>query len=478
LYLTGYLSRDASNLGTDTTFAYHNVTGSVEWRHTFNPRLFSRLVAGADEYGYKNYADNNPVNAYQLNFAVRQFHSKAEFHFEPNARHQIDFGLNAIYYKMNPGEFVAKGQESLVVPVVLEQEQALETGVYLSDNFTVTSWLSLNAGIRFSAYTFLGPKAVSSYGDGPKDELNTIGETRHSRGELIKNYYGPEYRFSTRFSIMKDLSVKAGFNTQRQYIHMLSNTTALAPTDTWKLSDPHIRPQYGSQLSLGVYKNFRKNTIETSVEVYRKRLTDYLDYKSGAVLLLNPHIETDVINTKGQAYGLELLLKKLSGKVNGWMSYTYSRILLKTDGLDAGELVNGGQEYPANYDKPHSFNLAGNFRFSHRFSMSVNTAYSSGRPITLPVAKYQYGNSERVLYSNRNEYRIPDYFRIDFSMNLEGNHYLKQLTHNSWTIGIYNVTGRKNAYSTYYTSEGGVIKGYKLSIFGAPIPFVNYNIRF
>jgi len=259
---------------------------------------------------------------------------------------------------------------------------------------------------------------------------------------------------------------------------MLSNTTAIAPTDIWKLSDPNIKPQEGEQVSLGFYKNFRSNTIETSVEVYYKRMRHYLDYKSGAILVLNHNIETDVINTKGKAYGIELLIKKIAGKLNGWIGYSYSRTFLKMDDPIAGEVINNGEYYPSNYDKPHDLSIVGNIRLSHRFSVSSNIVYSTGRPITLPFGMYYYAGGQRVLYSDRNQYRIPDNFRIDLSMNIEGNAKVNQRTHNSWTIGVYNLTGRKNPYSVYFISENGVIKGYKLSIFGSIIPFVNFNIRF
>ena len=207
-------------------------------------------------------------------------------------------------------------------------------------------------------------------------------------------------------------------------------------------------------------------------------MNDYLDYKSGAVLVLNHHIETDVLPTKGKAYGVEVLIKKPTGKLNGWLSYTYSRTLLKADDLSAGEIINKGAYYPANYDKPNDVTFIGNYRFTHRFSVSLNTTYSTGRPITLPVGRFYYAGAERTLYADRNANRIPDYFRTDVSMNIEGNHKVHQKTHNSWSIGVYNVFGRKNPYSVYYVSENGVVNGYKLSIFGSPIPYINFNIRF
>ena len=207
-------------------------------------------------------------------------------------------------------------------------------------------------------------------------------------------------------------------------------------------------------------------------------MKNYLDYKPGATLVLNHSIETDVISTKGKAYGVELMVKKEAGKLNGWISYTYSRILLKMDDPSIGNFINNGNYYPANYDIPNDLTIVGNFKINHRFSISSNLHYSTGRPITIPIGGYYYANSQRLLYSDRNEYRIPDYFRVDFAMNIDGNYKVKQRTHNSWTLGLYNVTGRKNPYSVYFVSENGVVNGYKLSIFGSVIPYVNFNIRF
>jgi hypothetical protein len=264
----------------------------------------------------------------------------------------------------------------------------------------------------------------------------------------------------------------------RQYLQMLSNTTAISPTDIWKLSDPNIKPQIGDQVALGYYKNLRSNTIEFSVEGYYKAMQNSLDYKSGATLLLNHHIETDIVNAQGKSYGVEILLKKMNGKVNGWVSYTYSRSFLRTQSSNSTETINQGQYYPSNYDKPHAINFIGNYKFSHRFSTSLTMMYSTGRPITLPIAKYELDGSMRVYYSDRNQFRIPDYFRIDFAMNIEGNHKIRKLAHSSWTVGIYNLTGRRNPYSIFFESKNGAIQGYKLSIFGQAIPTVTYNFKF
>ncbi len=479
LYLSGYLSDDNSNLGSDTTYAYSNQNVSLKWKHIFANKLTGVFVGGMSRYQYNNNSIINPVNAYKLNFSIQEANFKSDFNYYLSSKHTVDFGFSSIRHDLKPGTFLPQGSKSLVKPNVLESEQALESAVYVGDRFDLTSNLSMDLGVRYSMFNYLGPKDVNSYASGvPKEKNSITGTNQYKKGDLINTYHGPELRLSTRYQINDNLSVKAGYNTLRQYIHLLTNTTAIAPTDIWKLSDPNIRPQFGDQLSLGFYKNFKQNTIETSIEGYYKNLKNYLDYKSGASLVLNQNIETDVINTRGKAYGVEFLVKKLSGKLNGWLGYTYSRTLLKQDDPNAGQIINGGNFYPANYDKPHDFSLVANYRFSHRFSASMNTAYSTGRPITVPIGKYFYAGSLRANYSDRNSIRAPDYFRTDLSINIDGNHKINQLTHSSWTIGIYNATGRDNAFSTYFISEKGIIKGYQLSIFGTAIPFVNYNIRF
>lgn len=479
LYITGYTSKDRFNLNNDTTYGYNNNNVSIKWKHIFNNRLTGIFTAGYDRYAYHISSDKNKINAYKLGFDINQLNAKADFTWYMSPEHTIDFGASTIRYKLNPGKFTPVGKESLIVPDDVATERAQESAVYLSEKWNVTSALSLQAGVRYSIYHFLGPRTLSSYAPGlPKNEDNIIAENTYGKGDIIQTYHGPEWRLSARYAFTPSFSIKAGYNSLRQYIHMLSNTTAISPTDIWKLSDPNIKPQRGDQVSFGLYKNFRSNSIETSLEVYYKRIKDYLDYKSGAVLIMNDHIERDVMGTQGRAYGLELMVKKQNGKLNGWISYTYSRVELKMDDPTAGEVINGGAYYPANYDKPHDVTMVSNYRFTHRFSISVNATYSTGRPITLPIGRYYYSGSWRALYADRNAHRIPDYFRTDFAMILEGNHKLKQRFHNSWTFGLYNLTGRKNPYSVYFVSENGRINGYKLSIFGNIIPFVNYNIRF
>jgi TonB dependent receptor/CarboxypepD_reg-like domain/TonB-dependent Receptor Plug Domain len=479
LYLTGYISQDHFNLNSDTTYSYGNNNISLKWKHIFNNKLNGVVTGGYDSYKYKISSESIPPSAYSLAFSVNQYYLNADYNYYYSTRHTFNFGINSLFYKLHPGSYQPIGDQSIVAPDEMVPEQALNLAIYVSDHFTVNPALSIDAGIRFSNYNYLGPQNVNEYVPGmPKSESSLVKTVSYGSASVIKSYSAPEYRLSVRYAFNESSSIKAGFNTQHQYIHSLSNTSSMAPTDIWKLSDPNIRPQSGEQVSLGFYKNLKSNTIETSVEVYYKTMKNYLDYTSGAVLVMNPHIETDVVPTTGKAYGVEFFIKKLTGKLNGWISYTWSRTFLRMNDPTQGQLINNGAWYPANYDMPNDVAVVANYRINHRFSLSFNATYSTGRPITLPSAIYTYSGSVRTLYTDRNAYRIPDYFRTDFAMNIDGNHKVHQKIHTSWTIGVYNMTGRKNPYSVYFVSENGVVKGYKLSIFGSAIPFLNFNLRF
>ena len=480
LFVHGYYSRDRFSFNVDTSYRYQNLNGSVKWRHIVHRQLNFVVTAGYDSYGYTNQDTHNEVSSYELSFKVQQLYGRLNFNWFAGDKHTVKFGLHSVYYTLHPGNYLPKGEASLVNPLRMSREQATENALYISDTWNVTDKFSIDAGLRASYYSALGPSEYYSYQEGePKTDLNMIDTTFVSSGKFIKPYWGPEFRIAARYIILPDFSVKAGFNSMRQHIHMLSNSVTAAPTDIWKLSDYNIQPQTGWQAAVGLYKNFMNNTIELSLEGYYKRMHHYLDYKSAAELILNPHIETDVVETQGKAYGVELLIKKNLGKLNGWFSYTYSRTQLQQSDVTTPTPINKGEWYSASYDKPHDVKLVGNYKFTHRVSVSLNVDYATGRPVTVPISRYQYGGGNRVFYSDRNAYRIPDYFRMDFALNIEPSHNLTLLTHSTIVLGVYNITGRKNAYSVYYNAQGGKgIQGYMLTIFGAPIPYVSYNIKF
>ncbi len=479
LYLYGYYSGDSFNFSADTSYSYQNTNLSLKWRNIINDKHNLVVSAGYDQYNYNTEEKGNPLAAYNMKFNIRQAFLKTNFNWHVNDKHNVNYGLNTLYYNLTPGVLNPLGELSLLTPKRLNDENALEMALYISDSWSIADNLSLDLGLRYSLYSALGPAEYYKYGDDDRSELSIIDSVKVGKGGFVKPFSGPEFRISARYSFSDDLSVKAGFNSMRQNIHMLSNTSSVSPTDIWKLSDANIDPQRGWQAAAGVYKNALSRRVELSLEAYYKEMYDYLDYKSGAILNMNENIERDVLKTEGRAYGVEFMAKKPLGKLNGWFSYTYSRTQLRESGKKEVYNINRGNWYSASYDKPHDLKIIANYKFTQRFSVSLNVDYSTGRPVTIPISKYYYGDGYRLFYSDRNAYRIPDYFRMDFSVNIEPSHNITLLTHSTITIGVYNLTGRKNAFSVYYdTNQGSTIQGYKLSIFGAPIPYINYNIKF
>lgn len=481
LRLNGYYSNDRFSFSDEDKYKYHNLNASARWTHVFHEGFVSNLTAGYDHYDYETEDLTTATAAYRLSFDIDQYFAKWDFRHDLTADNQLNYGVNVLFYNVNPGTYLPASDSSLVVADQLEREKALESALYVGDTWNITSDLSVEAGVRLSMFNALGSRTYNIYEAGtlPSEET-LIGSETAEKGKAYKTYLGPEFRVSARYMLNDDLSVKAGFNSMRQYIHKISNSTVMSPTDTWKLSDLNIRPQQGWQVAAGIYWNPWGGTLETSLEGYYKKLTDYLDYRDGAELSMNHHLETDVINTEGKAYGIEAMIRKPQGNLNGWLSYTYSKTLLRQNDPRIESPVNDGAWYPAEYDKPHNFKFVGNYMFTKRYSLSLNCEYSTGRPVTLPASKYydhQIG-SEIVYYADRNSTRVSDYFRMDIAFNIEPSHKLTLLTHSSFSIGIYNVTGRKNVYSVYYETDRGQIKGYRMSIFGVPIPYITYNIKF
>lgn len=478
LSVHGYFSRDRFSFEVNEQFSYQNLNISTEWRQIISPELFVKYIAGYDSYSNRIANTINSYNAYELSTGIRQVHARADFDWYPVHDHSVNFGLSVNGISLKPGTMNPGDPVSLVLPSQLQTETAIETALYISDEWIITPKLAVNAGLRYSFYQLLGPRTYYNYNEDFLPSLGSLTDTVDFRGLFLKNYHGPEVRLSARYSISDDLSVKAGFNTMRQNIHKISNSTVMSPTDTWKLSDMHVAPQTGIQLAGGIYKNISGNALSASAELYYKTTGNYLDYRSGAQLIMNNHLETEVVSTQGRAYGVELSLKKPVGKLNGWISYTYARTLLRQSDPAITNPVNKGNWYPADFDKPHDFKVVGNFKFTHRYSVSANVYYSTGRPVTLPVAKYKFAGGEYIYYSDRNSHRIPDYFRMDASFNIEPSHNLTLLTHSTISIGVYNITGRDNVYSVYYKLNQGRLKGYQLSIFAVAIPYISYNIKF
>ncbi len=478
LKVMGYYSKDKYSITSDSLQSYSNRLMSIKWNHIFNKKNKLKLVLANSQYKYGLEFDGNTNRDFKLGYQINEINLKLNATYRLNKKHKFNYGISAKHYSVQPGLIEPLNSESIITTLNISKEKALENAIFVSDKIKLNKKITVNAGIRYSFFSALGERSQRVYANNlPKSEETVLEIKNFSNNESIKTYNGAEFRLSARYLLTPTSSIKLSYDNTYQYIHRLSNNTTASPTDTWKLSDLNIKPQQGTQYSLGVYKNLKNNIFELSLEGYYKTSKNILDYKTGASLLLNENLETEVLQGLGKSYGIEFLAKK-QGRLNGWISYTYSRSLIKLDSDFEIEKVNNGKYFSSNYDKPHNFNLVGNYKATKRYSFSINATYQTGRPVTYPVGKYTFGGIEYVSYSNRNEFRIPDYYRLDLGINIEGNHKIKKIAHSFWNISVYNVLGRNNPYSVFFVSDNGQIKAYKISIFSIPVPTITYNFKF
>ncbi|MFS4449157.1 carboxypeptidase-like regulatory domain-containing protein [Maribacter sp. 2307UL18-2] len=476
---TGYYSRDAFSITSDSVYSYSNRLFSLKWNRKLNDKNSMNTMLANSQYGFNIDFEGNSDKNFNLGYRINETELKLKFLKLFRNNHRINYGLSSKLYIVNPGEVEPRGSASIVAPLEIQQEKGWESALFISDNIKLNDKLSVDLGLRYSFYTALGKSSQKIYEEGvPKNEGTLTEIKEFDNNEIIKTYDGLEVRASTRYFLSPSLSVKAGYNNTFQYIHTISSNTTVSPTDTWKLSDINIAPQRANQVSLGFFKNFGDNAYELSLESYYKKSNNILDYKVGAQLLLNESIETEVLQGEGKAYGVELLLKKTEGRLNGWLGYTYSRTFTKLDSDFIEEQINNGDYFPSNFDKPHDISLVTNYKFTKRFSFSANFVYQTGRPVTFPVGSYFLDGAEYALYSDRNKFRIPDFYRLDFSFNIEGNHKIKKFAHSFWNISVYNVLGRNNPYSVFFVTEDGSLKALQSSIFAIPVPTITYNFKF
>lgn len=479
LSFTAYKSKDYFKLNSDTAYNYNNQCARLLFKHTFTPQIYGKLSAVYSNYLYNISSSKLPETSFNLKYNIGYKSLKTDFYYSPDLKHTFNFGSELIKYDLTPGTFTPLSSTSDIIAVDLPKQRGIESGLFINDEFEINDRLKISAGLRYASFFALGPSKVYKYDPNVSRSTDSrIDSTSYSSNAIVKTYSGPELRFSARYKTGSDNSVKLSYSRIHQFLHMLTNTTAISPTDAWTISDANIKPLIGDQVAFGYYQNLLSNTVEASAEVYYKGTKNNLDYKDGSELLLNRNLDVDLLSGIGRAYGIEFTIKKKSGIVNGWISYTYSKSELKIDGKFADEKINNGQFYPSDYDKPHDLNVVVNYKYTRRISITNTFTYSTGRPITYPVARYDFRGVEVMYYSNRNEYRIPDYIRWDFALNIDGSLKTNKLGHGSWSFGVYNMLGRENAYSVYFKSTNKGIQGYKLSIFAQPIVNVTYNFKF
>jgi len=465
LYVSGYFGRDKFGFG-DFGFNWGNVTGTLRLNHVFNERLFSNTSLIYSNYDYQITADVSGTSLEILS-GIEDIHFMQDFSYYLNAENTFRFGINVIHHGFKPGERRSEG-ENATFDIILEQQKAYESGLYLSNEQKAGSRINLVYGIRYSLFNVIGPGTVYTF----DNEGNILDSKVYNKGEGIINYTNLEPRISGSFIINEVSSVKVSFHRMAQYIHLLSASTSDNPTDVWVPSSTIVKPETSEQYALGYFRNFSDNLFEASAEVYYKNMHNMVDYKDGADVLLNQFVEAELAFGKGMSYGLELFIKKRTGKFTGWVGYTLSSTKLRIDG------VNNNAWYSARQDRRHDVSIVASYKLSRRWSLSANWIYYTGDAVTFPSGQYYIDGHVVPLYTERNGYRMPDYHRLDFSATLLGKQTRK--IKSSWNFSVYNVYARENAYSiSFQKSETNPAtnEAVRLALFSI-IPSVTWNFKF
>lgn len=478
LNIFSYASTDKMDIHTQSKYNYQNYGASVAWKSYLKKQNSFELSLAHSGYQFEEENSQLEMASYSHNNQLSHSEFKALFDFALSENHNLQFGLNSTLYQIDKGIYEPLTGISMIKYLDQGKEKGLESALFISDEWEVNPSLTFSGGLRYNLFTYFGKQDVNQYRDGmPFTDENLIDILHFDNWEPVKTYSGLDFRFAVNHLINDNLSIKLAYNRLHQFIYMLSNTIAVSPNSTWKLSDYNTKPIVGDQVTLGLYKNLRESKFELSVETYYKYSQNVVEIRDGANLFFNENTERATLQGNLNAYGLEFMIKKTQGDLSGWINYTYSNSTVLVDSPFEKNRINFGNSYPSNYDKPHAFNLVANYDLSRRTSLSGNIVYATGRPITYPTAIYYYENIPALNYSSRNAYRLPDYFRVDISINLEGNLLKRKLGHGTWAFSVYNILGRKNAFSVYFEEDDGLIKAYKLSIFGAPIFSVTYNFK-
>jgi hypothetical protein len=463
-------SNDFFRLSDINRYQYSNSGASLNLRHTFSADLQGELSLIGARYSFETVDKQEPSVAYQHGYEIEHYEIRIDFNHHTLGKHSVEYGAGYLLNALDRGTVLPYGEESLTTTLMLGKEKGMEGSVYLSDRVDLLPWLNIALGVRYSLYVPLGPKTVYTYLPGmPMDSRYLDDSLTFGNNKPIRWYSSPELRAAINFATDKDGSVKLAFNQMHQNIFMLNNTITIAPNTQWKLADYYLRPGKSNQVSLGIFRNYPGRGWETSAEIFYKSTRNFPEFRDGADFLDDTQVESQVLQGNQKAYGVELSVKSSGHQLSGWLAYTWSRSLSEINGGQSWNSINGGESYPANYDIPHALNTLITYSPNRRLNMSTVFTYQSGRPITYPLSVYYIDGIPITDYSNRNKYNIPDYFRMDLSVTIEGNLRKNKMVHSSFVFSIYNLTGRRNPYSVYFKSERGIINSYKYSVIGVPV---------
>jgi hypothetical protein len=467
IYLSSYFGRDVFKFTNLFRIQWGNATATARWNHLFNEKLFSNFTFVFSDYQYALEQLSGPA-AFEWQAKIRNYTLKYDFTHYVNTKNTMKYGIQAIFYKFFPGSLAPLSTNESLNPITVPDKNAFETAAYASNEQHIGEKITIQYGLRYSNFNQVGEGVKYIYGP---DGITVTDTIRYGKLQSIQMYQALEPRFSARYEFLRNNALKISYMRTKQYLHLISNTTVSSPLDIWVPAGPYIRPMTGNQVTLGFFKNFFNNELETSIEAFYKHMQDVIDYKDNAQLLLNDKIEQEVFRGKGYACGLEFLIKRNSGRINGWASYTISRTRRKING------INDGNEYPATYDRTHNVNIVLSVEASNRITIGATWTYNTGLAVTFPSGKFVYGGNIYPLFTERNGYRMPAYHRMDLNCTLKRKNAANKKWYYEWNFSIYNVYYRKNAFSIIFEEIDGKTIAKKIYLF-AIVPSVSWNFTF
>ena len=487
LFLSGYFGRDVFNINNNFINTYGNATLNLRWNHLFSDKLFSNLSAIYSDYYYGLDLD---LIGFLWNSGIKNYNIKYDFKYYVTDKVKLNYGVSGIYYDFNPGTIEPSNSESGINYKQLEKKYAFEPSVYLDAEQKISNKLSLSYGIRFSRFYRLGSSTVNLYENNQPvvfnqelqiyEKATPIDTQFYDKNKVIESFNNLEPRFAASYQLNDNTSIKASYNRMAQYLQLISNTASPTPLDIWTPSDQYIKPQIADQVALGYFRNFKEDNYSLEVETYFKKVKNRIDYIDGADLIANEAIEQAILNGEMRSYGIEFLLRKNSGNLNGWISYTLSKSEQKTPGRNANEPgINNGKWYRSGYDKLHNLSVTSSYNYNPKWTFGANFVLQTGQPVTFPNGQYEYQGITIPTYGLRNEDRLPTYHHLDISATYTPKPTKKNGWQSEWVFSIYNLYGRKNAASISFRQnvDTGANEAIRLSIFGI-VPGVSYNFKF
>lgn len=476
--ITFYSSQDEFKFSNQFGYSWSNYLISAKWQALADQKASPVFSASYGRFR-SSLIDPEGIDASKLTNTLNYLQLSETVNYEPNDKHTLVAGISGVGYFPKPEYIEGYAGNTNITRRSVDKNHGVELALYANDDLKINNSVSISVGLRYSFYSHLGADTVFQYASGlSKTEDSIIDTLYYSSGKKIKTFGGLEPRISARISTAPNQSIKISYNRMRQYIHLISNTTAPTPIDLWQVSNQYLPPQIADNYSIGYFLNLKENIWETSAEVFYKQMQNLVEYKDFPTLYLNNHLETELLSGKGRAYGGEIYIRRLKGRWTGWISYTYSQTHVKVASKDGSESINEGEWFPSNYNKPHTFNLVLDRKLQNRSAFSLIVTYASGRPLTAIESSYMVDGSVVPVYSKRNKYQIPSYFRVDLSLTV-GNVFKK--IDDSLVFSVYNLFGRDNTYSVFYQRPANnffIPKAYQLSILGSALPSLTYNFKF